>query len=436
MKNILFYLILLPFTNFAQDSLKKANLLTPDDAINIALEQNYGIRTAKLQNEVANLQVFKGNAGMLPKIDANTNIGGAFNNVIQKLSSGAETDRFATSFTPTANVLFSWVLFDGRKMYATFDKLIEQNKLSLLQTRLTMENTIANVLNSYYQIMLHKQTLKYLEQVIKQYEEVLKITDDRWQLGKGSKIDYLQAKNDVNAQISQLYNAQNALKNAKVALNQLLARNPQEDFEVLDNINITYNPNLIQLKAAVITNNKNLQILRKNADISNLVQKEAAALKLPRITLNSNYGYTLSQTNAGLFLLNQNIGLSAGVALSWNIFNGEITRRQIQTAKINTSIILNQQQDLQNQIEANIVQTFNQFQTNQKQLTLEEETNKIAEENLTIALQKFKLGASTILDIIQAQRSFDASLNRLVNARYDVKADELTLLILSGELVK
>ena len=430
MKKYFFILLFLPSIINAQE------MLLPDDAINIALEHNLGIQTAKMQTAASYLQVFKGNAGMLPKIDWNTTISGSLTDVKQTLSSGSETDKFASSFTPTSNLVFSWLLYDGKRMFATFDKLKNQSELSNLQTRLTMENTIANVLNTYYQIMLQKQTVKFLETNIKLYEERLKITDNRWQFGKGSKLDYLQSKNDVNAQVALLYNAQAALKNGKVALNQLLSRNPEIDFDVLETINLVYNPNLEELKEAAKSNNKNLQILRKNENINRLVLQEVEALKKPRLTLNSNYGYSLNKSNAGLFLLNQNLGLTAGVTLTWNIFNGEITRRQIQTAKINTEINQKQQQDLQSQIDANLLQQFNQYQTDKKQLALEEENFKLAEENLNIGLEKFKLGASTILDINEAQRRYDASENRLVNARYNVKADELTLLILSGELVK
>lgn len=430
MKNTFFFLIFFPLLANAQA------LLTPDDAISIGLENNLGIQAAKMQTEVANLQVFRGNAGMQPKIDWNTNFGGAFNNIIQKLSNGTETNRFAQSLTPTSNVVFSWTLYDGRRMYAIYDRLKNQGQLSQLQTQLKIENTVADILGSYYQVMLQKQLVKYLETIIKQYEERLKITENRWEFGKGSKIDFLQSKNDLNAQVVLLNNAKNALRNAKVALNQLLARNLEQEFDVLDTINLVYNPNLDELKTAAKANNKNLQIVRKSIDINRISEQEVTALKKPRITLNSNYGYSLSKSNAGLFLLNQNLGLSAGVGMSWNIFNGSITRKQIQTARMNTEITQKQQLDLQSQIDAGLVQAFNQYQTDKQNLTLEEDNNKLAEENLKIALEKFRLGGSTILDIIEAQRSFDTSLNRLVNARYNIKISELDLMLLSGELVK
>ncbi|HEY1053645.1 MAG TPA: TolC family protein, partial [Emticicia sp.] len=88
------------------------------------------------------------------------------------------------------------------------------------------------------------------------------------------------------------------------------------------------------------------------------------------------------------------------------------------------------------QMENDLVRAYNQYQTDKEILKLEEEYNKVAEENMQISLEKFRLGGSTILEINEAQRSLNTSLNRLTNARYNIKISELQLLRLSGELVK
>ena len=389
-----------------------------------------------MQQEIANVQVFKGNAGMLPRVDLNANMGTALNEVSQKLSNGTDINRFGTSFAPTSNVAFSWTLYDGKRMYATFDRLKSQSQLSQLQTQQMMENTIVAVMQAYYEVMRQKQTVAFLQTVIKYYEERLTITDQRWQFGKGSKLDYLQSKTELNTQITQLVQAKNALKDAKITLNNVLVRQPDLDFDVQELVGIMFDPSTEALKSQARAANKNLQFLRKSTDISLIVQKEVAALKLPRVTLNSSFGYSLNKTNAGLFLYNQNIGLNTGVSATWNIFNGEITRRQIQVSKINTEILRKQEEGLWTQLESELVRAYNQYQTDKELLKLETENNEVADENLKISLEKFKLGGSTILELNEAQRSLNTSLNRLTNARYNIKISELQIMRLSGELVK
>jgi outer membrane protein len=430
MKKYILFLFLLPIVANAQET------LTLENAVGIALEKSYDIKVAKMQQEIANIQVFRGNAGMMPKVDLNANMGTAFNEVNQKLSNGTETNRFGKSYTPTTNVAVAWTLYDGKKMYATFDRLKSQSQLSQLQTQQMMENTIISVMQAYYEVMRQKQTVAFLQTVIKYYEERLTITDQRWQFGKGSKLDYLQSKTELNTQITQLVQAKSALKNAKISLNSVLVRQPDLDFDVQELVGIMFDPNTEALKSQARASNRPLQYLRKATDISLIAQKEVAALKLPKVILNSSFGYSLSKTNAGLFLYNQNVGLNMGLTATWNIFNGEITRRQIQVSKINTEILRKQEEDLWTQLESDLVRAYNQYQTDKELLKLEVENNEVADENLKISLEKFKLGGSTILELNEAQRSLNTSLNRLTNASYNIKISELQLMRLSGELVK
>ncbi|UTA67204.1 MULTISPECIES: TolC family protein [Emticicia] len=430
MKNFIILLLFVAQSSIAQE------VLTLENAVSLALEKNFDVKIAALQQKAAETQVFKGNAGMLPRVDLNTNAGTAFNEVKQKLANGSETNRFGTNLTPSANVAFTWTLYDGKRMYAIYDRLKNQNQLSQIQTRIAMENTMANVMAAYYEIMRQKQTVRFLETIIKYYEERLNITQQRWEFGKGSKLDYLQSKTDIGTQTSLLIQAKTDMRNAKVALNNLLARDPNLNFDVQEVVELTFDPSQEELRSRARTANKNLQALRKSTDITIIQQREAESFKLPRVTLNSSLGYSLSKTNAGLFLYNQNYGLNTGIGLTWNIFNGQIVRRQIQTAKINTEIAKTQEQDWIVQMENDLIRAYNQYQTDKEILKLEEEYNQVADENMKISLEKFKLGGSTILEINEAQRSLNTSLNRLTNARFNIKISELQLLRLSGELVK
>ncbi len=429
-KILIFVLFLFAQTLIAQQT------LSLEEAVQIALEKSYGIQIAKMQNEVADIQVFKGNAGMMPRVDLGANVGGAFNNINQKLSNGSEINRFGQSLLPVSTLSMSWLLYDGKRMYATLDRLKNQSELTQVQTRQMMETTVLNVMRAYYEVVRQNQTVKFLETVIKLYDERLKITEERWLVGKGSKLDYLQSKTDLATQQTERVRANNSLKNAKIALNDAMNREPETNFEVQELVGTIFEASPEELKNKARINNKNLQFLKKATDISAISQKEVEALKLPRITLNSSLGYSLSKTNAGLFLYNQTVGLNAGVSATWNIFNGEQTRRQIQVAKIQTNILQKQQEDAWLGLEAELMRAYNQYQSDKELLKLEEENTKIVEENMQISLEKFKLGGSTILELNEAQRRLDASLNRLVNARYNVKISELEMMRLSGEVVK
>jgi len=176
--------------------------------------------------------------------------------------------------------------------------------------------------------------------------------------------------------------------------------------------------------------------IKKSEEINLLARKESESFRKPRINLNSSFGYNFNSNNAGLITFNQSIGLNAGISATWRIFDGGIINRNIQANKISGDILRIQEEALFNQIENDLTSAFQQYENDKEILSLEELNRKVAEENLDISLEKFKLGSSTILELNDAQTRFNTVMNRLVSAQYNVKISELDLLTLSGRLVK
>jgi outer membrane protein len=422
--------LLINTSTFAQE------ILTLDEAIKIAQSQNQSIKIAQQTAEIAGLQVYKGNAGMKPRIDFNTNVGSALNNVKQKLSNGTEILRpNGQSITPNTNVALQWTLYDGRRMNAVFERLGQQSELRQFETKQVSEQITAAVSRAYFEIIRQKLTEKNLLTIIGYYEEKKRIAEERWNVGRGSKLDFLQSSVDLNNQKADLLRVQNALKNAKTALNGILERDLTLEYEVSDfPMAKIAGLNLDEIKERAKQNNKDLILNQKNIGISKVLEKEAEALKKPRVFLNSGYGYALNSSNAGFILLNQNLGLNATIGATWNIYNGEQTRRNVQISKLNTKILESREDDIWSQISSTIRRNFNQYQTDSQVLDLEKQNLTLAEENLKIALEKFKLGASTILELNQAQQSYDQTANRIINSEYNIKISELEILRVSGSL--
>lgn len=410
-------------------------ILSLEDAVGFALEENYGIQIARLEQTAAETQVYRANAGMGPIIDWNANFNAGVNNANQNFLDGRNVSRFGRNWAPNTNISLGWTLYDGGRMQATYEKLGALSEFSNLQGKVLVQNTVAQVMEAYYQVVLQKERLEYLNTVIGYYEERLKITEERWQVGQGSKLDFLQSKTDLNAQLSASTTANNDLKNAKVFLNSLLNRAPNTAFEVAEQIvsDKAYDiNNLIELAKV---KNRDLVLLDKAINISMLTEREVEAVKRPQLNFNSSLGYSYTNSNTGFLLSNRNIALNAGFSARWNLYNGNHTRKQIDLARINTTIVNKQREELLNQIVADLTIAYNQYISDQELLDFEEENKVLAEENLSISLEKFKLGASSILELNEAQRAFDTALNRLVNAQFNVRIAELELLRLSGSLV-
>ncbi len=432
MKKI-FYIVLFSIgvqNSFSQDTLKLS------DAVDLALEGNFGLKVAQKQVDLAQNQIFKGNAGMSPVVDWNANIGSNFNQVHQDFVDGRVIDRFGTAYSPGTNVSLQYTLYNGQRMQAIFERLKALGQLSEVQQLVALQNTISNLNETYYAAQRLQTTLEFINEIIKYYEERLKITEERWQIGRGSKLDYLQSKADLTIQLTDQTNTEIQLRNAKIALNRIFARDPHIDFAVEKSEESFPTFDLNYLLDQARSQNPEFLTLKKQEDINLIQQKEAKSFRKPTVNLNSNFGYTFSANNAGLITSNQTIGLTAGVTASWRIADGGLIKRNIQTTKINADIIRLQKDDMLNTLDNQITAAYYEYETSKRLLALEQQNIETAQENLDISAEKFKLGASTILEINDAQTRFNTIMNRFVNAQFNLRVASLNLLTLSGELVK
>lgn len=432
MKNI----IVLVFFVLGGLIVKAQDTLRLEKAIEVALENNFGIQVAQRQVDLANNQIFRGNAGMTPIIDWNTNLNSTFNQVHQSFIDGRVINRFGTSVSPNTALALQYTLYNGGRMHAIFERLKSLAQLSEAQKQLVVQTALSNVMEAYYNIQRLQSTREYLNQIITYYEERQKITEERWQIGRGSKLDFLQSKADHTIQLTDLTNNQIQLKNAKVELNRLLAREPNTDFLVERESEDYPLFDLEYLKDQAKGQNPDYLALKKQEEINLLSQKEAKSFLKPTINLNSSFGYNFNYNNAGLINNSQSTGLSAGLSASWRIFDGKFIKRNIESSKINGDIIRIQKDQLVNDLDNQLSAAYHQYETQKRLLDLEQQNIETAQENLDISAEKFKLGASTILEINDAQTRFNTIMNRLVAAEYNLRISKLNLLTLSGELVK
>jgi outer membrane protein len=345
-------------------------------------------------------------------------------------------DRWGRTINPNADISLNMTLYDGGRMQATYKGLKLQGEFSEIESKLIIQSTLVEVMVTYFDIVRQKQTVSYLNSIIKYYNERLKITEERWQVGKGSKIDFLQSKTDLNGQLSELTRAENNLKNAKVVLNGLLNRHPSETFETEESDRDPAIYELAKLEDQAMNNNRDILLMQKSLEISLKEEKQVSAARLPRVFVNGSVGYSYNDTNTGFLANSRNLAGSLGLTASWNLFDGHHRKNQVAISRIKTQVIKKERESLEFQIINDLTFAYNQYQTDKDLLQFEEQNKEIAEENLSISLEKFRLGGSSILVLSEAQRAYDVALNRLVNSEYNVKLSELNMMRLSGSLVE
>ncbi len=428
---VVFCLLFISTTLVAQEK------LTLQQAIEMALKNNYDINIVKNNAIIAANSNTLGNAGMLPKVDLQASTNLANNATKQEFSSGLTVDKSGVKSTNiNAGVYLSWTLFDGMKMFATHKRLQEMEVMGAISSKIQIENSISQIIVNYYNIVRQKQLIKGLSENITISEERLKIAQKKLEIGSGSKLDVLQAKVDMNAQTSNLYRQKTVLSELKANLNLLLARKGDVEFDVENDIPNEFKLKYDDLKSNIEKNNLELKAAQTNTAIISQTIRESKSQLYPKLNFNANYLFARSENQAGFALLNQNLGLNLGLTASWTIFNGLNATNQIKNARLqldNANYEFNNTKAL---LDAQLYSMFKRYQDDAKILELEEENTKLAKEAVDIALERFKIGSSNSLELKEIQKSYDDALTRLAEARFNAKVSETQLMKLNGEIVK
>ena len=397
------------------------------DAVNMALKNNFDIQLAKNNADINTIYNNYGVAGGLPLVIATGNDAEQVTNLKQKLSNGTNTTKSGvTGNTLTAGISAGILLYNGMRVIATKNRLeqLELQGRELLNVQI--ENTIAAVTTQYYDVVRQQQYLQTIEASIDIARKRLEILETRQQVGLANNADIYQAQLDLNALLQSKLSQQLIIQQAKTDLLTLI--NAKEVSAVAINDTIIVDKNL-HLDSVInnLDNNPLLIAAGQQIKINELVEKETAALRYPSLRLNSAINYNRSQSTAGFTLLNQTYGPSLSLSLSVPIYNGSLYVRQQKAAAINTENAVLQKQSIARENTGGAVKTFEAYSNALKQLDTEIENYKLSQQLLVLVFQKFQLRESTILDLKAAQQSFEESGYRLVNISFAAKTAETEL---------
>ncbi|PKD43145.1 TolC family protein [Rhodohalobacter barkolensis] len=410
-------------------------VLTLEEAVSIGLEKNYGLQISRnLQEEADNNRTI-GNAGFLPTIDVTAGRTESIEDSEFRSADGTgRTNEGARSTNTNAAVNLNWTIFDGLTSFARYDRLGKLKEISDEELRFDMEFLVSQIALSYFNIIRISEQIKVLENNIEVSLERIEIEETKVDLGSGSEYDLLQARSDLNADRAAFIRERNQLNEAKISLNELLSRDPRTEYDVTTEIDVNRFLPEEELYNRLMEENAELSIARFENEVSRIETREIQGERYPQISLTSGYSFNRSENDGGFFQFNETTGLSVGLTARVNIFNGFNINRRVQNAQIRSK---NAELNLESQklrLESEFQAIYRTYQNSIQLVDLEEENLSNAEETLDIALERFRLGSISSLEFREAQRTFIAAENRLINAKFEAKVAETELLQLTGEM--
>ena len=415
--------------------------LSLSDAIALGLENNYQIRIADQSVLIARNNNSWGMAGRWPRLSVGMN-GSWFR-------SGSPTafspERLTASMGPDLN----WTLFDGFRVVATKARLDLLQEQSAGNASIVVETNIQAIVLSYYNALLAKEQVKVLEEVLSASKTRLDYESFRKEMGASGTFELLQFKDAVLNDSANLMLQQLSLKNAYKNLNRVMGAPIDVEYYLSEALQTEFNEyDLEDLRVKMMNSNNNL----KNQYITNQILRQdiriAKAAMYPTLAANAGLNYSFGQaqvrnrdpnTLESMPFVTQRFNAndySAGFSISFNLFNGGIVKRALQTAKINELVGELQEDDLEQQLTLDLMIAYDNYQLRLDILNVRLASIENAETNMNLAEERFKSGLINSLDYRQIQLQYLNSRFTYLQALRDLKDSETELIRLTGGLVR
>ncbi len=422
---------------FCINNLNAQQMLTKEEAVKLALDNNYDIKIANNNVLVAENNTSVLNSGYLPTVTGTAgatynldNTEAEFSNGNSTVLNGAESNRY------NAGVSLNYTIFDGLGRHYNYKRLKEQYQLSELQARETIENTIVQLFSVYYNVAQLSENLETLDQTLLVTKDRLVRAEYQFDYGQNTKLEVLNAEVDINTDSINIINTKQDLKIAKRDLKLVLGETFTEDFNVETEVDF-----LLQFKKDSLfekAKQRNVALLQteKNIAISQLDIKSGKSAYLPTLGLTGSYGWNKNNNNAASFVtVSTNTGLSGGLNLSWNLFDGGATMTRVRNAKVNLETQQLQKENILLSIQRDFDNAWDDYMNKLEIYNIQEKNIITAQNNFDRTQEKFKIGQVNSIEFRQAQLNLlNTELSRN-QAKYAAKLAELQLLQISGELL-
>jgi len=423
MKKILIFLLVFPAI------VMQAQNLTSDEAVRIALKNSMGIQLAKNYVDIATINNSYGIAGGLPVVAASASDQEQSPSIKQVYADPANNKQSNNAFSNnlSAQVNGSMLLYNGQRVVTTKKRLgmIEMQTRQQLSSRALM--LANNVLLKYYDVVRQQSYAKTLQASIDAQKQQLAIVQAQQSVGLANNADLFQSQVDLNTQIQNLQAQQLIIDQGKTDLLTLLTLNPDSAIIIQDTILVDRNFQLATILSAVQSANPDIMAANEQITINQYIEKETGALRYPSLGVNAGYNYSRTRNSVGFSLLNLNYGPYAALTLNVPIFNGNIYKKQQQVAGVNIKNAQLVRDTLVLSYTSNAVKNWQAYNSNLRQVETAKANYDLSGKLLNLVMQKFQLKQATIVDVKNAQQSFENAGFLLINVSYAAKAAEITL---------
>lgn len=420
------------------DTLVSGKPATLSHFITTGLQNNYGLRIVRNEERLAESNATRANAGMLPSVSASAGYGGALNssNTIARGTGEVSRSRNVMDHTLQAGINAEWTIFDGFKVQANYQRLQELRRQSATQTRMAIEDYVAELTAEYYNFIRQRLRLRNLRHAVALSKERLRIVLERYTIGSASRLDFQQAQVDFNADSALSLKQHELLATSRIRLYELMAVKDMSTRLIVADTAINADSHLLldTLWSATLRTNTGLLNAAHNRTLSEIDLKSVRSRDFPYVKLNAGYGYSYNNYGSGNTAKRHNWGADVGVTVGFKIFDGN-RQRERRNAEINIENAELARLEIEQMLRADLADLWQAYKNNLRLLALERENLITAKQNHYIACERFMLHDLSGIEMREAQQSLLDAEERILEAEYNTKLCEISLRQISGNIM-
>jgi len=428
-------------------------LFTLEDCIEIAMNNNPQYRSAEHRLGIASSNVLGSYSGILPQFSMSyssreSRYGpstrqqdvpkgyldpqGKF--VITHYEQEEITVDSRVNINHGGTISLRQTLYDGGRWWNRIKQSKKDEKAAELNLESEKLNLVSLVKQRYFQLLKEKRQLEVFQQSLALAEENLRNSESRYEIGVAAQIDVYRSRVNRNEARIAILNQENQIELAKASLNEVMGRDidmpidVMEDSEDIPELDLSFE----EVLAIAMVENPGVKASDVNYESSRYGLKLAKATLLPSISSNISYGRNNPTFERLYTPMDKNYSWNFSLSVSYSIFDGFTTKSNILNAERNLEIAEENKRSTRLNL-SNLVRLYYLNLKNNLELIALYRDNLIeAEENVRLAEERYKVGAGTLLETIDAQENLTRARNNLVRAQYDAKTAKAQLEALMG----
>lgn len=404
-------------TMASEASAQKAQL-TLEECIDIALKQNADVISQKNRVETAKWNLWEAWGDVLPSVGASADytFSKTFGPQFIQLPDTAYIGTDPGSKRYSTGLGISFTIFDGGATWLNVRGAAKRKASAKSDYENTVANVAYNTKIAYFNLLTAKMLRDVQEAALKRSKKQLEIVASRYELGSAALSERLKAEVNVARDSLNLLQRENEIRVAEFNLNVLMNRDASIPITTLDTLKpVDLSMSLDDYVSQSLNSNPGIRKLEFDLEDANNSVWIARSRWLPNVSASLGWGWNPDDVN-NWFSYNYNeASYRFNISISYNLFDAFRKKTQPAKAKLAAVSLEEVLEQQRHALLADVRSAFLDFEKSSLQLEVARLAERSAEEDLRLQQERYRLGASSILELLDAQVSLtDAQYSRVL----------------------